>query len=517
MVNYREILRLRSLGYSQRQIAASVHSSRDTVGVVFKLSDEHEIAWPLEAAMTDTILQTLFYPNRINQSDRKEPDFGYIHKELAKSGVTLSLLWSEYCESCYAENSIPYMYTQFCDKYRNWARLTKATIRIRHKPGDVMQVDWAGNTMDIYDQVIGEPYKTYLFVSVLPCSCYAYAEACSDMKSEAWILCHIHAYSYIGGVTRILIPDNLKVGVVKNTRYETVLNRSYSEMAEHYDTAIIPARVEHPRDKSMAEGTVKHVSTWIIAALRNRKFFSLQELQDAIAEKLEEFNCKPFQKREGNRLSAFLNEEKPFLKQLPGSPYEPAVWSTATVQSDYLITDGKNKFSVPFDLIGETVDTRITHNTIEAFYRGTRMASHPRLEKIQRNPIVLPEHMPEKHRRYLAYNESDFLEWATEIGTGTLAVVKAFLNNDKVSEQGYKACASLTKLSDRFGHERLENACTRALAYTNQPTIRSISTILKNGQDKVKSEQSNQKPTGSSRYGITRGSEYFSKRGASND
>jgi transposase len=517
MVNYREILRLRSLGYSQRQIAASVHSSRDTVGAVFKLADEHEIEWPLEEVLTDTALQRLFYPKRLSQSDRKEPNYGYIHKELAKSGVNLSLLWSEYCESCYAEKSIPYMYTQFCEKYRDWASLTKATMRIRHKPGDTMQVDWAGNTMDIYDPFTGETFKAYLFVSVLPCSCYAYAEACTDMRSESWILCHVHAYNYFGGVTRILIPDNLKTGIVKNTRYETVLNRSYSEMAEHYDTAIIPARVEHPKDKSMAEGTVKHASTWIIAALRNRKFFSLQELQDAVAEKLEEFNSKPFQRREGSRLTAFINEEKPFLKQLPISSFEPAVWSTATVQSDYLITDGKNKFSVPFDLIGETVDTRVTRNTIEAFYRGARVASHPRLEKIQRYPIVLQEHMPEEHKKYLTYNESDFLAWANSIGNGTLAVVKEFLNNGKVSEQGYKSCASLTKLSDRYGHERLENACTRALAYTSQPTVRSISTILKNGQDKVKSEQANQKTTSGSRYGITRGSEYFSKGGAKND
>jgi len=517
MVNYREILRLRSLGNSQRQIAASVHSSRDTVSDIFKLADQHNLVWPLESAMTDTALQTLFYPERIKKSGRREPDYGYIHNELAKEGVTLTLLWSEYCESCHAEGTIPYMTTQFCDKYRRWARLTKATMRIKHKPGNSIMVDWAGNTLDIQDSVTGEMITAYLFVAVLPCSCYAYAEPCLDMKSESWIACHVNMYNYFGGVTRMIIPDNLKTGVDQNTRYDIILNRSYSEMAEYYDTAVIPTRVEHPQDKSHAEGTVKHVSTWIIAALRNRKFFTIQQLKGAVAEKLEAFNAKDFQKKEGNRLIAFLNEEKSFLKPLPASSYEPAVWSTATVQKDYLITDGKNKFSVPFDLIGEKVDIRITRNTIEAFFHGTRMASHPRADKRLHNPITLKEHMPENHRKYLSYNDDEFLSWAAGIGDDTLAVVKSFLESGKVREQGYKACASLTRLSDRYGHERVEKACGRALLYTRQPNIRSISTILKNGQDKVNTKTKEDKAMIGDHHGITRGAGYYRRGGVSND
>lgn len=153
------------------------------------------------------------------------------------------------------------MTTQFGDKYRKWAQVTKATMRIHHKPGDVMEVDWAGQTLPIYDSVTGEITSAFLFVAVLPCSGYAYAEATADMKLENWLDCHVHAYEYFGGVTRLLIPDNLKTGVTKNTRYETVLNRSYQELAEYYETAVVPARVEHPKDKSHAEGTVKFAST----------------------------------------------------------------------------------------------------------------------------------------------------------------------------------------------------------------------------------------------------------------
>jgi len=517
MVNYREILRLRSLGYTQRQIAASAHCSRDTIREVARLADEYNMAWPLDPEMTDHVIQSLFYPKRAKQSEKKEPDYLYIHKELAKDNVTLTLLWSEYCETCYAEGSVPYMSTQFCDKYRKWARLTKATMRIKHKPGNAVMVDWAGSTFDIHDSVTGEITEAYLFVAVLPCSWYAYVEPCLDMKSESWIACHVNMHSYFGGVARLTIPDNLKVGIDKNTRYDTILNRSYSEMADYYDTAVVPARVDRPQDKSAAEGTVKHTSTWIIAALRNRKFFSMHELKTAVSEKLEEFNTKGFQKREGSRRTAFLNEEKTFLKPLPASPYEPAVWSKTTVQRDYLITDGNNKFSVPFDLIGEKIDIRITRNTIEAFFHGARVASHPRPDKCLHDPITIPEHMPEHHRKYLSYNDDEFLSWAAIIGTGTLAVVKSFLESGKASEQGYKACASLTKLADRYGQERVEIACVRVLAYTSQPSIRSINTILKNRQDTADCKSDNQLSASGRGSGITRGAEYFRKGGAVND
>ncbi|MEG6523337.1 IS21 family transposase [Desulfotomaculum sp. 1211_IL3151] len=248
MINYREILRLRSLDYSQRQIAASVRSSRDTVSQVFRLATIHGLSWPLPDEMSNQMIYEMFFPAQLDSNAKRIPDYAQMHKELAKPGVTLTLLWSEYCEKCYSEDATHYQYTQFCDNYRRWARATKATMRIKRKPGDAFEVDWAGNTMSIYDKVTGEQSEAYIFVGVLPCSCYAYVEAFPSMVTENWITAHVHAYNYFGGVTRIVIPDNLKTGVIKNTRFETVLNRSYNEMAAHYDTAIIPTRVERPKD-----------------------------------------------------------------------------------------------------------------------------------------------------------------------------------------------------------------------------------------------------------------------------
>ena len=405
------------------------------------------------------------------------------------------------------------MTTQFGDKYRAWARITKATMRIHHKPGDAMQVDWAGDTLSVYDSVTGEITPAYLFIAVLPCSCYIYAEATADMKLENWLNCHVHAYEYFGGVTRLLIPDNLKTGVTKNNRYETVLNRSYQEMAEYYDTAIVPARVEHPKDKSLAEGSVKFASTWILAALRNEHFFTLNEAKEAVRMKLEERNLREFRQREGCRRSAYLEEEKAFMKPLPAQRYEFATWNpNIKVGTDYLVSDGRNKYSVPFDLIGEKVDIRLTSTTVEVFFHGSRVAAHVRKTSAQREPIVNENHMALEHRKYLNYNTEDFTAWTRSVGENTEKTVTYFLTAGKEPEQGYKSCASLTKLCEKYGKKKLETACAEVLKHTSAPSLRLISTILKNGiinQEEKKPEVKEN----SNAYGITRGAAYYSKCG----
>ncbi len=272
-------------------------------------------------------------------------------------------------------------------------------------------------------------------------------------------------------MTWLLVPDNLKTGITKNTRYETVLNRSYQEMAEYYGTAIVSARVRHPQDKSHAEGGVNFASTWILAALRSRKFFSVEEAQSAVAEKLE--------------------EEKEFMFPLPSEPYEPAIWSPdLKVGNDYLVSDGMNKYSVLYDLIGEKVNLRLTPNTVEVFFRGSRVAMPVRSKVFRRDPLVKPEHMPMEHRMYLGYNEKEFTNWANTVGPNAAAVVTYFLTFGKEPEQGYKYCASLTKFSDPYGPVRLENACKRLLSFSNTPSIRTLSTILKNGQDRQQEQVS---------------------------
>ena len=404
------------------------------------------------------------------------------------------------------------MSTQFGDKYRKWARITKATMRIQHKPGDAIQVDWAGDTIPVYDSVTGERSNAYLFVAVLPCSCYVYAEACDDMKTENWLNCHVHAFNYFGGVTRLLIPDNCKTATTSNTCYETVLNRSYQELAEYYGTAIVPARVRKPQDKSAAEASVRLVETWIIAALRDRKFFSLHELNEAVAEKLEELNNRKFKQHIGTRRSAYLEEEQAYMLPLPAASFEAAVWSAAKVPNDYLVSDGRNKYSVPYNLIGEKVDIRVTKTIVEVYFHGSRVASHRRLQTKQREPLVKLEHMPQEHQRYLAYNAEDFKAWAMFVGPMAERVVIFFLESGKAPEQGYKACASLKKLGDRYGRKRLENACGRVLAFTTTPSVRNISSLLKNERTLPDNPQPEQ-PKNINHYGITRGAAYFKKGG----
>ena len=269
--------------------------------------------------------------------------------------------------------------------------------------------------MGIVDTDTGELIPAYLFVSVLPYSGYAYAEAFLDERQEAWIDAHVNAYRFYGGVTRILVPDNLKTGVIKNTKAETVLNRSYREMAEHYGTAVIPARPRTPKDKAFVEGSVGVVSTWVIAALRNRQFFSLAELNEAISEKLYEFNHKPFQKKEGSRATAF-KEEKPFLLPLPAVPFELAMWKIATVQYNYHISVEKQNYSVPYEYIKQKIDVRLTSHTVEVFFEGNRIASHPRLYGRPNQYSTLETHMPPDHQKYLQWNGERFLRWAEQIG-----------------------------------------------------------------------------------------------------
>ncbi|MBR6873995.1 MAG: IS21 family transposase [Ruminococcus sp.] len=513
MTNYRKILEMHSQGFSQRSIETNVHSSHQTVKAALDRAKELNISWPLDDDVTNEVLDELFCGERKSSLTRYAAiDYDYIHRELSKKGVTLTLLWQEYCERAYVGGETPYMSTQFGDKYRRWARITKATMRVTHKPGDTMQVDWAGGTIPYYDSVTGEEYKAYLFVAALPCSSYLYVEACTDMKQENWLLCHVHAYEYFGGVTRVLVPDNLKTGVTLNTRYETQLNASYRELAEYYGTAIVPARVRKPQDKGLVEKSVGFSTTWITAALRECKFFSFAEVKDAVEERLEYINTKPFQKRPGSRREAYLAEEKEFMLPLPKRPFEPSVWKQQTVGNDYLISDGLNKYSVPFDLIGEQVQIRLTKDLVEVYFKGSRMTSHRRLEKFSIQPVMKPEHMPSNHLAYLSYNADEFKKWAASVGRSTEEVVKYFLTLGSAPEQGYKACVSLTKLGKRYGKKKLEAACERMLAFSSSPSIRTITTLLKNSKD---SDKPSEKTDDSNKYGITCGAAYWRKVGGS--
>lgn len=509
MIDYREILRLSSQGVSKRGIASGCHCSRNTITTVLECAEAKGIEWPLSSDQTNAVLMEILFPEKCVSSGRKMPDCAHIHKEMAKSGVTLSLLWNEYCEGCHLNGEIPLMYSQFCRYYRKYANTTKATMRIKRKPGEIMEVDWAGTTASVIDNITGEDIPAYVFVAALPCSQYSYVEAFFSMDMESWITAHANAYNYFGGVTRILVPDNLKTGVSLVTRLETVINKTYNEMAEHYGTAVIPARVRHPKDKGTVEGTVGIITTWIIASLRNQQFFSLRELNDAIRMKLDEFNEKPFQKKQGSRKSAFFEEENPFLMPLPTSLYELATWQSATVQFDYLITVDKNKYSVPYEYIKNQVDIRITRKIVEVFYHNNRIASHMRIYGEGNDPVILPEHMPDQHKQYIAWNSDSFMDWAKVAGPNTEIVMRSILSSHKVEQQGYRSCMSLMKLADKYSVERVETACIKAISYTPCPNLKSIQTILKTGQDRLNTQPSKAAPNSTGNYGFTRGAAYF--------
>ena len=509
MTSFREILRLYSQGFSQRKIAASVGCGKGTVQRTIAHAKEHNLEWPLPEDMTEEKLHMLFSSVGGGKQEwgYKRPDFEQIHKDMFKSGVTLSLLWNEYSAQCRQCGEIPYKYTAFCNRYRDYIQKTKATMHLDRRPGEQMEVDWAGKTMEITDNLTGEIIPAYIFVAVLSYSGYAYVEAFLSRNQENWISAHVHAYRHFGGVTRILIPDNLKTGVSYIDSHNPIINRVYREMSEHYGTAVLPARVRKPKDKPNVEGSVGNITTWIIAALRNWKFFTLRELNDAISEKLEDYNSRPFQKKPGSRQSVFFEEEQPLLQSLPGKPFELSEWKTCIVAYNYHVSVDKMFYSVPHEYIKKQVDVRLTGKTVEVFHSGERIASHVRKHGYPGQYSTLPEHMPEDHRKYTHWNAERFLSWARGMGEHTVAVVKAILESRKIEQQGYRACMALLKLSDKYSPARLEAACKRALFYTPSPSFKSIQTILATGQESLPGEEPER--DASAEFGFTRGPGYY--------
>jgi len=496
-----------SLGINNKQIAEGMGIARQTVVTTLQRAAAQGLDWQIAESLSDRELAARLFPQGGNKPNYKMPDYETVHRELAKPGVTQQLLWFEYCDRCRAMGEIPYQLTQFKTYYREYIAKTKATMHINRKPGEIMEVDWAGQTTFIVDTDTGEALDAYLFVAVLPYSGYAYAEAFMNQKQESWITAHVNAYTFFGGVTRILVPDNLKTGVIKNTKSELVLNRTYQELAEHYGTAIIPTRVRTPKDKATVEGTVGIASTFILAAIRNQKFFTLLELNEVIRERLHTLNHKPFQKKDGSR-SLLFTEERISLLPLPKNVYEMASWKTAKVSFNYHIEVDGRYYSVPYEYIKRQVDVRITRNVVEVFFEGIRVCSHVRL--YDKDKYSTQEaHMPPNHQQYAQWNGDRFRKWAAKIGPQTTYVIESILTGYKVEQQGYRACMALLKLSDSYTSQQLEAACDKALFYTPRPSYKSIQTILKSSQDKT--EPSTPPPTYT--HSFTRGADYYGRGG----
>lgn len=480
MRKIREILRVCwGNGLSARQAAASCGVSRTTIKEYLDRAEKAGLSWPLPDDLDDPALENRLFPSSIplEVERRNMPSFDYIRKELARKHVTLQLLWHEYKE----KNPEGYEYSQFCLRYRAWLKTLEVALRQDYKAGEKLFVDFAGDTIPIHDPRTGAVVPAYLFVAALGASNYTYAEAVLSQDLPSWISLHVHTFEFMGAVPAIVVPDNTRTGVTHPCRYEPDLNPTYQEAMVHYGTAVIPARVKKPKDKAKVESAVLIAERWIIAALRNHTFFSIGELNRAVRERIEDFNNRPLQKLKVSRKELFETVDAPAMKPLPERRYEYAEWEKHKVNIDYHVEIDRHYYSVTYQLKGETVDARITASTVEIFFKGKRVASHPRSVLAGRHTTV-SSHMPESHKRYLEWTPSRIIRWAEKTGPSTAALVKEIMERRPHPEQGFRSCLGIIRLGRRYGEGRLEAACARAF-FMKAYSYRSVESILKNNLD----------------------------------
>ena len=485
-----EILRLKfEVGLPHRAIAKSCGVSSSTVSEYVTHAKAAGLSWPLPEGMTAEQLEARLYPEK-GLSRRKilQPDWKYVHKELKRKGVTLSLLWVEYRQ----EHLDGYGYSQFCQHYREWKEQLNPTMRQKHKAGEKLFVDYAGQTVAVVDPETGEIREAQVFVATLGASNYTYAEAHWTQSLPNWIAAQVRALEFLGGVPEMVVPDNLKAGVTSPNLYEPDLNPTYQDFAHHYGIAVVPARVRKPRDKAKVEVGVQVVERWILARLRDRTFFSLTELNQAIAELLAELNRREMKHLGQSRRQLFEAVDQPALSPLPETPYEFAVWKKARVHIDYHVSFDKHFYSVPYTLTGKEVAIRATEKMVEIFYQRKRVASHPRSTAKGRFSTH-SVHMPPEHQFYSQWSPERFLRWAGEIGEQATELIRRALDDRRHPEQAYRTCLGVLGLAKRYSPERLEAACKRA----NAAGIRSykgVHNILQNKLDQRQPDPASNTP-----------------------
>lgn len=504
------VMQYRDQGFSRNMIAKTQKVGRSSVSEVFKRADKLKLTYEDIEELSDNEVYRKFFPER-HQSEvlYTLPDYEKIHKELQGVGVTLKLLWQEYVDLCKDTNGIPVGYTKFCEDYQRHIDQYRLTNHLKHKPGVSIQVDWSGSTMDLLDTDTGELITVYLFVGTLPYSQYTYVEPTLDMKSDTWLRCHMNMFEYFGGTTIRLICDNLKTGVISHPKEgDIVLNEQYESLANHYVMAIMPAQVRKPKQKAAVEGAVGKIAMAVIAPLRNEIFTTMGELKAAIREKLEFYNAKPFQKREGSRRLIFTETEQKKLRPLPSIPYEIAEWVYGrTVKLDCHITFKKNNYSCPYQYVKKKVDLKVTAQFLEIYYQNERIATHKRFPTYKEYTFsTLPEHLPDQFNR-LEWNEQRLLNWAQTIGPFTYKVIQRIFERLQLKEQGYQSCLSVLNLSKKHSNEALEKACQIALERLHSPRYRQLNTILNNPNNKeiLEEAESAEKET----LGFVRGPEYY--------
>jgi transposase len=490
MRRVREILRLKhDCGASDRTIGRSLGIARSTVALTLDRVAAAGLAWPLPETLSDRVLEAMLYAGAgTKQGFRRkaEPDWTQVHRELRRPGVTLMLLWEEYR----AREPGGYRYSRWCDLYRAWEGRLSPTMRQAHPAGERLFVDYAGQTVEVVDGRTGEVRQAQIFVATLGASSYTYAEATWTQALPDWIGAHTRALAFLGGVPAQLVPDNPRVGVDRANWYEPGLNRTYLDLATHYGTAILPTRVRRPRDKAKVEVAVLLVERWILARLRHRRFFSLPELNEAIALLVTDLNARPMRRLGVSRRDLFLELDYPALKPLPAQAYEYAEWRLRRVSLDYHVDIDGHYYSVPYRLIRDQVEARLTARTVEIFHKGERVAAHLRGIGRGRHTTV-PDHMPSAHRRHAEWTIERIQRTATRIGPSTAKLVSIILESRPHPEQGYRACLGILRLARQYGEPRLEAACDRGLDIGAR-SYGSIQSILKNGLDRLPRRPSRQ-------------------------
>ena len=485
MRHVKDILRLKFQNHlSVREIASSCGVPVSTVGDYLGRAERAGLSWPLPEDLNDSQLMERLMSAPVcpeHSSAKPLPDWPAVHQQLGRKGVTLHLLWREY-QQAHPEG---YRYSRFCELYERWAKTLDPVLRQVHEPGQKLFVDWAGQKVRIYS-MDGTYTEASVFVAALGASHKIYARAFENEQLENWILAHCQAFSFYGGVTRAVVPDNPKTGVLRACRYEPKLHPSYQEMATHYGTVILPARAARPRDKAKAETGVQIVERQILAPLRDLRFFSVGDFNERMFPLLEQLNAQPFQKLEGSRDSLFESMEKETLLPLPAYPYELAHWTKAKVNIDYHVAVDNHFYSVPYQLIHQQLEVRSTAQTVELFHEGKRVAAHPRSQQKGKFTTV-QEHRPKSHQRYLEWTPSRLVNWAAKIGPRCAQVVEHIMAHKPHPEQGFRSCLGLLRLSKGMGEDRLEAACARALRH-GACSYQSIKSILEKGLDRQPEE-----------------------------
>ena len=481
MRQVQEVLRLLVVcGLSQRQASQACGIGRATVAeylVRAQRAGVLEMAWE---SWSGEELEQRLYPavRRPARRERPEVDWLHVHNELKLKGVTLSLVWQEHREQYPAA----YQYSRFCELYGAWRRQLDVCMRQVHRPGEKLFVDYCGATVPVVDAGTGEVREAQIFVAVWGASSYTFADATWSQGLSDWIGSHVRAFEFAGGLTEMVIPDNLRSGVHRACRYEPEINPTYQDLAVHYRLAVMPARVRKPRDKAKVEAGVQLVQRWILARLRHRQFFSLAELNQAIRELLGPLNDRPFRKLPGSRRSQFESLERPALRPLPEERFTYAEWQKARVHIDYHVEVDGHYYSVPYQLVSQQLDVRLSAKTVECFAKSKRVASH--LRNFRRGAHTTQgEHMPRPHREYAEWTPERLVRWAQKSGPSVAGLIATVMATRVHPQQGFRSCLGIMRLSQRYGGERLEAACQRALL-VGAASYRSVRSILLVGLDR---------------------------------